>query len=324
MPAAVETMFYALEGGVPWHREGTAVQQAKTAREAFILAGLDWDVETRQLYFEDANDEGLFHEAEEYVGIVRVKDNTLLGTAQRDYVPLQNWEPFKFLDNLVRDGVARFDTAGSLLGGKRIWCSMLMDDDWRIGDDQYWKYMAFSNSHEGNRGVHIGPTGIRIVCANTLDLAFGADGQRARISIRHGRSMHQQLADAQRVLAITTETHRRMQKFLERALTHQLNENAEKVLINNLFPADEEDNHTSYQLNQMARFRDILNAEAERQGRTAYSAVQAITGYADHILRYNNFKGVSANERRLVGIMDGKSSQFKNRGLEILSELGVK
>ena len=48
MSANVETMFSARE--TPWHGLGRIVMDAPASREALELAGLDWQVESRNIY----------------------------------------------------------------------------------------------------------------------------------------------------------------------------------------------------------------------------------------------------------------------------------
>ena len=48
MSANVETMFSVRE--TPWHGLGRIVMDAPASREALELAGLDWQVESRNIY----------------------------------------------------------------------------------------------------------------------------------------------------------------------------------------------------------------------------------------------------------------------------------
>ena len=49
MPANVETMFSVRE--TPWHGLGRIIMDAPASREALELAGLDWQVESRNILF---------------------------------------------------------------------------------------------------------------------------------------------------------------------------------------------------------------------------------------------------------------------------------
>ena len=48
MPANVETMFSVRE--TPWHGLGRIIMDAPASREALEVAGLDWQVESRNIY----------------------------------------------------------------------------------------------------------------------------------------------------------------------------------------------------------------------------------------------------------------------------------
>ena len=52
MPANVETMFSVRE--TPWHGLGRIIMDAPASREALELAGLDWQVESRNIYYASA------------------------------------------------------------------------------------------------------------------------------------------------------------------------------------------------------------------------------------------------------------------------------
>ena len=51
MSANVETMFYVREK--PWHGLGVEVKEAPTSSDALVYAGLDWQVEQKDVYTQD-------------------------------------------------------------------------------------------------------------------------------------------------------------------------------------------------------------------------------------------------------------------------------
>ena len=58
MPAELENMFYARDGGTPWHQSGTPVDKLATAEEAVAAAGL-LRVVKRPMYVGDTQVDGL-------------------------------------------------------------------------------------------------------------------------------------------------------------------------------------------------------------------------------------------------------------------------
>ena len=112
MPANVETMFSVRE--TPWHGLGRIVMDAPASREALELAGLDWQVESRNIY------SGNSAVIPGYRANVRSTDNAVLGVVSDRYRIVQNEEAFQFTDDLLGEGVT-YETAGSLQGGKKVW-----------------------------------------------------------------------------------------------------------------------------------------------------------------------------------------------------------
>ena len=116
MAANVESMFYVRE--VPWHGLGTKVEEAPTSEEALRIAGLNWTVDQTPVY----TDSGLLIPG--YKANRRSTDGSILGIVSDRYKIVQNTEAFEFTDAIVgetEDGVVKYETAGSLCGGKRIW-----------------------------------------------------------------------------------------------------------------------------------------------------------------------------------------------------------
>ena len=112
MAANVETMFYVREK--PWHGLGTKVMEAPKSKEALKIAGLDWKVVQEPVFTETKE------KIEGYRVNVRDTDRKVLGVVTDRYKVIQNEEAFAFTDALLGEGV-RYETAGSLQGGKKVW-----------------------------------------------------------------------------------------------------------------------------------------------------------------------------------------------------------
>lgn len=96
MPANVETMFSVRE--TPWHGLGRIVMDAPASREALELAGLDWQVESRNIY------SGTGAMIPGYRANVRSTDEAVLGVVSDRYRIVQNEEAFQFTDDLLGEG----------------------------------------------------------------------------------------------------------------------------------------------------------------------------------------------------------------------------
>ena len=175
MSAEVETMMFVGRER-PWHGLGTMVEEAPDSREALIAAGLDWDVVQRPVFTQDGV------KVPGYFANVRQQDGSILGVVTSRYKVVQNRDAFAFTDALLGDGV-RYETAGSLMGGRKTWILAKLPTRYIIQGEQILPYLVFSNTHDGSGAIKIAMTPIRVVCNNTLNLAL--DTANRSWSIHH-------------------------------------------------------------------------------------------------------------------------------------------
>ena len=189
MPANVEIMFSVRE--TPWHGLGRIVMEAPASREALELAGLDWQVESRNIY------SGNGAVISGYRANVRSTDDAVLGVVSDRYRIVQNEEAFQFTDDLLGEGVT-YETAGSLQGGKKVWMLAKLPEKYIIAGDEVTPYLVFFNSHDGSSGVKVAMTPVRVVCQNTLNLALST-AKRSWSAIHVG-DIRGKLEDAENTL----------------------------------------------------------------------------------------------------------------------------
>lgn len=165
MPANVETMFYTRVA--PWHGLGVCVENALNSKEALTASGLDWDVIQQPIMTEDSVP------IPGYKANIRDTDNRVLGVVSDRYRVVQNSEAFAFTDALLGEGV-KYETAGSLQDGKKIWLLAKLPDKYIIEGEQIEPYLVFSSSHDGSGAIKVAMTPVRVVCQNTLNLALSS------------------------------------------------------------------------------------------------------------------------------------------------------
>jgi len=122
-----------------------------TAGECIRKAGLDWGVAKVPLRL---NDEGGLP-LSGISALVRtdkaINDrNRVLGIVGDEYQPLQNWDAFRFFDAAVGDNLARYETAGAIDNGKRIWLlASLGDPITPVKGDAVTPFLLLANGHDG-------------------------------------------------------------------------------------------------------------------------------------------------------------------------------
>lgn len=187
MAHLIEQMFSVSE--TPWHGLGHIVQTAPTTEEAIKLAGLDWTVSKRPVFMDVPNSPDKV-EIASHKAITRDSDGTVFNVLSNNYEPLQNQKAFEFFDHFVAQGLARYETAGSLDGGKKVWILASINRDPMVigGDDTVKKFILLANGHDGMMAFRGGFTPIRTVCANTLKLAIAHSASQL-IRINHTKQI---------------------------------------------------------------------------------------------------------------------------------------
>jgi len=170
-------MFYV--GETPWHRLGTRLIEPPTTEEALKLANMDWTVDMRPL-FNEHGDQSTHRE------IFRMDTNTTLGVVGPAYHPLQNTKAFGWFDPLIQDGTLKYETAGVLSGGKKVWilAKVAGDPIEIVKNDAIERYVLLAHAHDGTLAIRIGFTPIRVVCQNTLQASMESTGSKL-IRVRH-------------------------------------------------------------------------------------------------------------------------------------------
>lgn len=163
------------------------VENALSSKDALIAAGLDWEVEQRKIYTEDG------YAVHGYFANVRSQDQHTLGVVTKCYKIVQNYEAFAFTDALLGKGI-RYETAGSLKGGRKTWILARLPKQYRFTEDKVIPYLVFSNSHDGSAAIKVAMTPVRVVCNNTLNLAL-QDADRIW-SANHTGDIENKLEDA--------------------------------------------------------------------------------------------------------------------------------
>ena len=275
MPANVETMFSVRE--TPWHGLGRIVMDAPASREALELAGLDWQVESRNIY------SGTGSVIPGYRANVRSTDDAVLGVVSDRYRIVQNEEAFQFTDDLLGEGVT-YETAGSLQGGKKVWMLAKLPEKYIIAGDEVTPYLVFFNSHDGSSGVKVAMTPVRVVCQNTLNLALGT---AKRIwTARHTENVLLRVQDARETLQLANSYMGELGKGIHELTTIKLSDRKVQEFINEFFPITED--LTDGQRKNNLRLQDDLKAryynapDLEWVGKNGWRFVNAVSDFATH------------------------------------------
>lgn len=224
-----ETMFGVRN--VPWEGLGVEVQEAPTSAEAIKLAGLDWTVESKKIY----NAEG--KEIPGYIANTRSSDGEVFGIVTGRYNIIQNSEAFAFTDSLIGEDV-RYETAGALKGGRKIWLLARMPEREILGD-KIDPYICFTNSHDGFGAVKVCMTPIRVWCSNTLNLAL--KNATRMWSTRHIGNIEMKLAEAKHTLKLANDYMDELNTTAEKLVEKKVSEAELEAIFDSIYPIKEDD-----------------------------------------------------------------------------------
>ena len=286
MAANVESMFYVRQA--PWHGLGICVQNAPSSKDALVMAGLDWEVQQKELRTEDGIP------VQGYYANVRSSDDKVLGVVSDKYAVVQNREAFAFTDGLLGTGV-RYETAGSLMGGRRVWMLAKLPNEYIVKGDRISPYLVFSNSHDGSGSIKVALTPIRVVCNNTLCLALQT-AQRSW-STRHTGDIGDRMEDAKETLFRAVEYMDGLGKEIENLYGIKIPRKQAEEQIKKLIPVPE--NATALQeKNVVSQRKDIMQRylsapdlkDLPENGYRLYNAVSDFANHAKPLRETNSYR----------------------------------
>ena len=275
MAANVETMFYTREK--PWHGLGTMVAEAPNSKDALRLAGLNWKVLQEPVYTE--NEELI----QGYKANVRDTDRKVLGVVTDRYKVIQNEEAFAFTDTLLGEGV-RYETAGSLQEGRRVWMLARLPREFIIGGERISPYMVFSNTHDGSGAVKTALTPIRVVCNNTLNLALRT--AKRSWSMIHTGDISGKIEEAKNTLLLADEYMTALGQEFENLRKIKLSEKQVLDYIKILLPMEE--NYSLLQKRGVEKLRADMKMryfdapDLKDVGNNGYRFVNSVSDFAKH------------------------------------------
>lgn len=271
----IETKFEARRK--PWEGLGQAVGGAVSSKEALERAGLDWKVLQEPLFTSSG------FEAKGFKANVRDKDKQLLGVVTDRYKIIQNEDAFAFTDELLKQGV-RYETAGSIQGGRKVWLLARLPQEYIIGGERISPYLVFFNSHDGTAAVKVAITPIRVACCNTLNLALSS--AERTWSMNHTGDIMSKIDEARDTLFHAEKYMDELGKEFESLKMKSISDEEVMEYVELLIPMD--DTMTSHQRKNIRRLRDDMKSryfdapDLQNVGRNAYRFLNAVSDFATH------------------------------------------
>lgn len=275
MSANVETMFYTRVA--PWHGLGVRVESAVCSEEALEVSGLNWNVIQRPIMTSS------YDPIPGYKANIRDTDNRVLGVVTDRYRVVQNAEAFAFTDSLLGEGV-KYETAGSLQEGRKIWLLAKLPDKYIIEGEQIEPYLVFSSSHDGSGAIKVAMTPVRVVCQNTLNIALSS---AKRIwSTVHVGDLAAKMNEAHNTLLLAEKYMGKLGTEFSKLSKIKLSDSKVMEYIDMLLPMD--DQPTDIHRKNISRIREDLKIryfdapDLKHVGKNGYRFVCAVSDFATH------------------------------------------
>lgn len=179
---------------------GHDLTDCNTYDEALLNGDLDYSAEKQKIFLEDGS------LIKNHYAMVKSDDhNIVLGVVGNQYKSVGNRDAFAIAEELVKEGVARYELGGPSYGAKSTLdyaksFLVLRSDDFEIGDEEYNTFIDFTNSFDGSTGIQYQVICQRLVCLNGMIRYLCSKKDQLRINIQHSETAMDRIKIAQRII----------------------------------------------------------------------------------------------------------------------------
>ena len=292
-PAFIDNMMYV--GDTPWHKQGTRVDDAPTIEEALQYAKLDWEVVKKPTYINPNNGYG-GRQTGHYVTL-REDTEQILCNVSAKYGILQNREAFAPFEPLLDMGF-KLETAGSVQDCKKVWILAKSPENYKVGDDLIEQYVLLYTSHDGSAGSVFRPTGVRVVCYNTIELALSRDA-KWQYSLKHTSSIKDRVKNLTKIIGRSNGDFKAAIDDMNNFGEIEMNEDSLDLYLETVIPFLKDRNKESNPemgifvrntaLPVYNKIKDNFYNGMGNKGETLWDAYNAITQYYTHDKQYKDW-----------------------------------
>jgi phage/plasmid-like protein (TIGR03299 family) len=203
---------FAVQPG--WHQLGTVFDKSFTTTTLKGMPEHNFVMEKRPCLYRDPKT-GEILEDEDNFHIWRTDtwQRLTVKPVGSKFQIIQNDQAWEFLDEVVGEFGASYESAGSVYGGKQSWAQIHMPNQtFAIGKHTHVEpYILYFKRNDGSGKDVAFPTAIRAECANTTRLALSKKGDKG-IGLRHSGSIKDKIEEARLALGLSVE---RFEQFKE-------------------------------------------------------------------------------------------------------------
>lgn len=287
-----------------WHGLATVFDDYPTREQAQAVAH-PWEPIPEPLFRRvpviiDGQPVEQYEEVEGRVAIVRDDTNEVIGTASDGVgdAIVKNSTMYDIAE-AVQGGApkdVKFETGGSLLGGRKVWLLLRLDEPLLVKGDPNGTtipYYALQNSHDGSGAFRGQCTMTRIICDNTSKMAdLDAEARGTEFVFRHTSSIHDRVEEAKAALAGWRDSIVAWQRLQLHLLDIPVTPKQRQLFVDEFVPMPVKgliSDRVVTNINEARKaILDILaGPTCDGINGTAYGLVQAATEYGQHVRRAN-------------------------------------
>lgn len=232
--------------------------------------------------------------------IVRDDTGAVLATPSDSFELIYHSQMGELLDAFTESwrkagAKVKFETAGSLKGGRLVYALVYLDEPYTIaGDDSpTFPYAALLNAHDGSAACKLLPTQVRVVCWNTWNAAsIAGDLTGHQVILRHAGNVAERIEAAKESLAAVRDEAAAWRMTAEDLASINVSDAVLQMFIDDFIPVPEgaSERTRTARLDRQAIFRELYEGSPTMDGSrvrgTAYGLVQAAGEYLDHLRPY--------------------------------------
>lgn len=307
----------AYVGETPWHRHGTKVPADVTSEEMLVAAGLDIPMVKRRLQTAD----GIIVPS---AAIFRTDTGTWLGTVGKDWEPIPNKHLLLGADPLVRKGLIRWETAGVLHGGRKVWALARYDGRAMVRGEEILPFLLVSNGHDGTTAFRFDNVQVRVVCDNTriAALGIGSDGKptrKAEATVRHTKNWQPKMVEVGAVLQRAREEFLHTTEIMESFAQTPCSFSKAEVMFEALCPNNPDADSNTRTARKRESLLELFRYGRGNRGEAIWDWYNAVTEFADgnneaHAL---GVRGADKGDARLKSIYLGAGAKMKRQAWDM-------
>lgn len=262
-----------------------------------------------------------------YRHCIRKDTGVTVGCGMTDgYKIVQPRRAFEFLDDLMRDGVMKYASAGVLGKGEEIWIlGVIPNDDQPIPGETHMRYVLWTDRFDGGGTLKCFPCATRVECANTLAVALGERNTTLFKGIRHSGDMQAKLDAARQTLLDVETAFQKYNADCRELIAARYTRDDARQFIETLFPSlgDDASQHSkSIRERKVQAVRDAMRDESNNLGEmkgTWYQLANAVTYAVDHG-KVLNFRG-DKQTNRFRSLMMNDGANLKRKAFDVALDM---